>query len=337
MYATSFLQLAAAQNFVLGGYGPLGSIDLKFAGFFVLADLDYQKNFDPTIKARFGDPIVEVPNLQSGVNINLKIGDSNSEPSVGMQQVLKFVQNHNIAGLIGGYHSAITMPINTVMGALSTPQVSWGSTSPALSNKAVYPFFKRTIPPDSLQALAIAQWLIDFNVEAVGYVFATEAYGEGLRDATKDVLSRTPEGRAVTAVSIPWQYAPGGFFAEDGTVSNPEAKAKADQTCQMIKDARMKVLVIAMTQDQAKYLLRTCEPFGIHSPEYQMLGSEASHGLLNDAAFFNKHWPSHGRSRFNGYPWAVTESTTIEHSKTCVTPKGLLGVRLVTQVLGCPK
>lgn len=43
------------------------------------------------------------------------------------------------------------------------PQISYGSTSPALSNKDTYPYFLRTVPPDSIQGRAFWQWIVAFE------------------------------------------------------------------------------------------------------------------------------------------------------------------------------
>ena len=57
---------------------------------------------------------------------------------------------------IGSFASSESVAAATVFTQFSTPQISYGSTSPLLSTKISYPFFARTCPSDAFQGAAMA-------------------------------------------------------------------------------------------------------------------------------------------------------------------------------------
>ena len=56
-----------------------------------------------------------------------------------------------VVALVGGMHSVVSARVASLGASLELPQIAWGSTSPTLSDKLQYPFFLRTIPPDTIQ------------------------------------------------------------------------------------------------------------------------------------------------------------------------------------------
>ena len=56
-----------------------------------------------------------------------------------------------MSGIVGAAASSVTIPIATLLGLniFQSPLVSYASSSAALSNKNLYEYFLRTIPPDS--------------------------------------------------------------------------------------------------------------------------------------------------------------------------------------------
>ena len=144
-----------SDGFPLGIFGPITSVTQEFLAAAVAFDIDFRKNFDPAVRARFGPPVVNISNLDPRLRIKVQIGTSNSQPNVGMNTALDwFLGNGDfsqVAVILGGYHSAVTAPISSNAAVFQVPQVGWGATSPALSDKVLHPYFVRTSPPDSLQ------------------------------------------------------------------------------------------------------------------------------------------------------------------------------------------
>jgi len=139
-------------------------------------------NWEPALVARFGAPIITVPNLNPSLRILVQTGTSHSESEYGVGTALDFVMGQNgltkVCGIIGGYHAAISMPIASLAAVLEVPQVSYASTSPKLSNKAAYPYFSRTIPPDSIQGSGMWRFLVYLQVPIAGYFHSQSLMGK---------------------------------------------------------------------------------------------------------------------------------------------------------------
>ena len=95
----------------------------------------------------------------------------------GKQAVPKHAQSA-VAGVIGGAFSSVSLQVANLLRLFKIPQVSYASTSAALSDKTRFDYFARTVPPDTLQAKAMVDILIAFNWTYVNTVASEGDYGE---------------------------------------------------------------------------------------------------------------------------------------------------------------
>ena len=95
-----------------------------------------------------------------------------------------------ITAVIGGASSKISSNLNYILGVNNIPQISYSSTSPALSNKIHYRSFLRTIPPDTYQGIALADIVNYFNWTYISTVATNDDYGrlgiESFKNAIKN-------------------------------------------------------------------------------------------------------------------------------------------------------
>lgn len=103
------------------------------------------------------------------------------------------------------------MPVATVAAVRKIPQISCCATNPALSNKDSYPYFLRTVPPDSLQARALWHWILQFEVPLAACLYSAEGYGQGLYDALKE-LARGREHDRVQGQALRNMQLTGGLI-----------------------------------------------------------------------------------------------------------------------------
>jgi branched-chain amino acid transport system substrate-binding protein len=90
-----------------------------------------------------------------------------------------------VVAVAGAACSGASMAANAVLSAAGIPQVSYASTSPALSDATAYPDFFRVVPSDALQGQALSA-VVDASMPAdgtVGLIHMTNSYGSGLADA----------------------------------------------------------------------------------------------------------------------------------------------------------
>eukprot|EP00439_Symbiodinium_sp_Y106_P010906 s6800_g1.t1 len=103
--SVSQLQCYQANELAIGVLMPLAWTQTQIATT-VCFDLDVRKNFEPAIRARFGEPIVTIPDLHPGVaNVTIRMGTTDMQPEVGVATAIDFMLGLDgerpIAGLDG--------------------------------------------------------------------------------------------------------------------------------------------------------------------------------------------------------------------------------------------
>ena len=83
-----------------------------------------------------------------------------------------------VSGIIGAASSHISASIASLGRLFTTPQISYASTSTILTNRDLYSYFYRTVPPDSLQAQAMIDLLVFFNWTYISAIYSRNTYGE---------------------------------------------------------------------------------------------------------------------------------------------------------------
>ncbi|CAE8582168.1 unnamed protein product [Polarella glacialis] len=264
----SALQAVAAEEFALGIYGPITSVSNTFLATAVAFDIDFRKHFNASLQERFGAPIIQVTGAlhPALVNFTVRIGTSDSNPDVGVTTVLDFILGRDgrtpISGLVGGLHSAISMPVASLAATFNVPQVAWASTSPKLSNKDAYPYFLRTMPPDSIQGSAFWQWLVHFQVPSAVFIYSMESYGEGLFQAVGNNAALAGQSYRVSGVGV--RYMPVYYDVEEARAS-----------LRLAMGVGTKFLLLGMTTDQSSRFFPVMQDEGVLTQDWQLLASKS--------------------------------------------------------------
>ena len=83
------------------------------------------------------------------------------------------------------------------------PQISYASTADSLSDKDTFDYFLRTVPPDSLQARAMADIVENFNWTYVIAMHTGDVYGiEGIRAFIDELEERNSTRKCIATSSI---------------------------------------------------------------------------------------------------------------------------------------
>ncbi|KAL3837211.1 hypothetical protein ACJMK2_022582 [Sinanodonta woodiana] len=121
--------------------------------------------------------------------LNLTMGD-NLDPyntSVNKTEVLRM--DNRILGFVGGLTSTISIKVSEVLQQLKFVQISYASTSPALSDRTLHPYFLRVITPDDKQADAMIRIIKELKSEYIQVVYSEGSYGEGGRNSIRVAAS----------------------------------------------------------------------------------------------------------------------------------------------------
>eukprot|EP00913_Durusdinium_trenchii_P029104 g27288.t1 len=261
----SYFVARISSAIVVGALGGWTRFEPDVLVALIAADLDFRKHTEPVIREKYGTAIIDIPEMHENLSsVALWIGTTHANPLVGVATALDMMlglDGHEpVVGLIGASTSSVSTPIATMSAVQKVPQISFSATSLTLSNKDLYPFFLRTLPPDSLQALALWSWIETFEVPSVTCIYTTEAYGEQLFDALKTL--QQIEGPSVSLVGQPLPLE--GRSAEDARRVARGAKEMGSRFLLLLTGAGMSGLILQAMLEE-----------GMLGPEWQVLASDS--------------------------------------------------------------
>ena len=118
----------------------------------------------------------------TGVQFELVYADSGCSGDMGGSAAQSLV-DAGVWGAIGAACSGASMAANGILSAAGIPQISYASTSPALTDATAYPGFFRVVPSDALQGQAMADVVTADGQDNIAVVHMTNSYGSGLADS----------------------------------------------------------------------------------------------------------------------------------------------------------
>ena len=133
------------------------------------------------------DEINRRQDILPGVKLGTIIFDTCRSPTIAADKTKKFIKltltppNANgseFAGVIGPFKSGNSVIVANFLRVFKIPQISYGSLTVKLSNKDVYDYFFRTVPPDSFFAEALVKLLMRMSWTYVSIVYSTGTWAE---------------------------------------------------------------------------------------------------------------------------------------------------------------
>jgi neutral amino acid transport system substrate-binding protein len=134
--------------------------------------------------------LVDTVNACGGVNgnpVTLVQVDDQTDPKAGAAGMTKLATLDKVAGVVGSFASSVSTAAVSVAVPNHVMLISPGSTSPVFTEKAKKGdfdgFWARTAPPDTYQALALAQLARKKGFKRVSTVVINNDYGVGFEKA----------------------------------------------------------------------------------------------------------------------------------------------------------
>jgi hypothetical protein len=87
---------------------------------------------------------------------------------------------NTVNAMIGCSWSSLSMAVGSLGQTMEQVQMGYSSTNARLSNKQLYSYFLRTVPPDSLQSIALVKMVEYLGYTRISWAYAAEPYAEGL-------------------------------------------------------------------------------------------------------------------------------------------------------------
>ncbi|EDO42815.1 predicted protein, partial [Nematostella vectensis] len=242
------------------------------ATLFAIAEINNRKDILPNITLGFDirDSANDVHNaLNASLDFVLPLSDpttnkNTSKSSHGDTCIClskNSIMTRRVSAVIGGAGSTISKAVNNVLSMNNIPQISYSSTSPALSDKTFFPSFLRTIPPDYIQAEVMADLVAYYGWSYVSVVATDEDYGRlGIEAFKQEVKSRN------VCISVDELFHPNNNL--------PETKASIKSIVTKLKnDKKATVVVLFCESPNALAVLEEAEQQGLHGKTW--IGAEA--------------------------------------------------------------
>jgi len=123
--------------------------------------------------------------LPVGVNLTANVQDDLNTPE-GAQAAADALIAWEADIVTGTSGSGNSMTMASAFNAYKIPQISYASSSPALSDRTLYPYFMRVCASDAWQGVAISDLVQAFNWTKGAVIHTSDAYGTGLVEVFKD-------------------------------------------------------------------------------------------------------------------------------------------------------
>uniref|UniRef100_A0A1S4J7W5 G-protein coupled receptors family 3 profile domain-containing protein n=1 Tax=Culex quinquefasciatus TaxID=7176 RepID=A0A1S4J7W5_CULQU len=140
--------------------------------------------------------------LLLGYTLKLLTNDTKCDPGVGIDRFFHALYTHQdkrIIMVLGSACSEVTESVAKVVPYWNIVQVSFGSTSPALSDRREFPLFYRTVAPDSSHNPARIAFIKHFGWDTVA-TFAENEEGHSL--AVNDLVTELERANITCAATI---------------------------------------------------------------------------------------------------------------------------------------
>ena len=157
--------------------------------------------------------LVDTVNACGGVNgapVTLVSVDDQTDPKAGAAGMNKLATMDKVSGVVGSFASSVSTAAVSIATQNKVMLISPGSTSPVFTEKAKKGDFKgfwaRTAPPDTYQALALAQLANKKGYKQVSTVVINNDYGVGFEKAFVQAFEKL--GGTVVNKNNPVRYDP---------------------------------------------------------------------------------------------------------------------------------
>ena len=214
------------------------------------------------------DNINKKPNLLPNITLGTQIYDTCLSKTIAADRAKEFIKlsltqdsrKAQLAGVVGAYTSGVSAVVANFLRVFEIPQISYASTSETLSNKDIYSYFFRTVPPDSFQARAMVDIIKKFGWTYISTVNSDGEYGENgvriLRQLAKENDICIDIARKLSAFPTDEEY-----------------KGVIDALLKSARETNMSTVVLFVTQIDARKIFETAKTYA-EAQRFTWIGSD---------------------------------------------------------------
>ena len=214
------------------------------------------------------DEINKNPNLLPNITLGAQIYDTCQSKTIAADAAKRFIKitleqdsHTQLAGVIGALSSGVSETVANFFRVFQIPQISYASTSIILSNKDIYSYFFRVVPPDSFQA----QGMVDI-IKRIGWNYVSTVNSAGTY--------------GTTGMKEFWKIAQRNGICIDTTEqlsafpTPQEYEETMTRIFQRARQSKVSVLVVFGTQTDIRYLLEATQKLRIAPRNFTWIGSD---------------------------------------------------------------
>lgn len=194
------------KSFVLGGLFPIHTHSTDPSQGSPCGEVRQERGLERMEAMLFAIDVINAdPKLLPGIELGYDIRDTCNSETVGLDEAIDLIitgsslniesceslaaESNNAganqtgykavptSGIVGAAGSGVSVPVASLGRLFRMPQVSYASTSPLLTDRSRYSYFRRTIPSDDLQVLAMVAILHRFDWNYVSILHSEDTYG----------------------------------------------------------------------------------------------------------------------------------------------------------------
>eukprot|EP00924_Labyrinthula_sp_SR-Ha-C_P015021 snap_masked-scaffold_9-processed-gene-5.31-mRNA-1 protein AED:1.00 eAED:1.00 QI:0/0/0/0/1/1/2/0/823 len=129
------------------------------------------------------DPSQPVNEFTCDVTLVPYVVDTIGDLSEGLSGFSIINDNVPLHGIIGSVRSSVTVPLSFVSSTDEIPIISFGATSPRLSDVNTHKFFSRTVISDVEIAKTYVDFLLEIGISQAVVLYIEDDYGSAFKDA----------------------------------------------------------------------------------------------------------------------------------------------------------
>lgn len=123
-----------------------------------------------------------------GRPVKVVVGDDKGTPEVGATEYRRLVQEYNIIGATGQYHSSVALAVIEVAKELGAPVIMTQASNKAITESG-YPQAFRTHLIDPVRAIALVDFAKSQGHAKIGYIADNTDFGVGLSAAVEEAAA----------------------------------------------------------------------------------------------------------------------------------------------------
>nr|CAD2185391.1 unnamed protein product [Meloidogyne enterolobii] len=196
-------QIQVPGSILIGGLFPIHESSRNTSGSTLCGRIKADQGVQRMVSMLYAlEQINKNHRILPGIQLGAQILDSCSVETHALEQSLQFIQSvcaegeqqyfneklsliseqnnkgRKIAAVIGAASSQVSVMVSSMLQLFKIPMVSYSSTGVELSEKPRFAYFSRVVPPDNLQAKAMAHLVAALGWNYVHAIVDTGSYGE---------------------------------------------------------------------------------------------------------------------------------------------------------------